>query len=221
MTFSRVAVAGFVFALAAVGQNTTTLPGGVTLAVRLEHSINAAHSHAGDTVRATLLAPVVSHGNVLVPRHALIDGRVLAANARRKGSASRLMIRFESARWGGLSVALNAYMFRQLVLRRTVTRASGSNPCPSISRFDLFQRRDRDPSSFPQTPKVSAVPCEGRIGTTTTIVEPERMVFVSPPLKDMQLQKVTDPPGATEIVSGKKNVALSRGTMLELVQAGP
>jgi len=49
----------------------------------------------------------------------------------------------------------------------------------------------------------------------------ERIVFVSPPLKNMQLQRVSQPRGATALVSNKKNVELARGIMLELRQAEP
>lgn len=191
----RTTLALVLCAMGAVAEDTVALPGGATLAVRLEHAVNAAHAHPGDPVEATLLAPLLSHGAILVPKNARISGRVLAAVGRRKGSDSRLIIRFEWARWGGAAMALNAYTYRQLAMRNTVTSATGNNPCPSISRFDFFQRRDRDPATLPQVPKISPMPCEGRIGTTTIAEAPQRTVFVSPPLKNMRLQSVAERQG--------------------------
>src|ERR1051326_9267361 len=92
-----------VLLLCAIGvaaqEELPTLPDGAVIAVRLNRGINAQHVHAGDTVEATLIAPVVSHGVVMVPSNAAVVGHVLEAEGRRDGMASRLLIRFEPLRW--------------------------------------------------------------------------------------------------------------------------
>src|SRR5512133_118689 len=84
---------------AAAQQEPPTLPDGAVIAVRLNRDIKVEHVHAGDAVEATLIAPVVSHGVVMVPSNAVVVGHVLAAEGRKNGVASRLLIRFEQVRW--------------------------------------------------------------------------------------------------------------------------
>ncbi len=203
-------------AIGASAQNA--LPPGTLFAVRLERTVQASRLRVGDTVAATLIAPIIYRGAVLVPRDAHVVGHVLAAEVRKGHAPSRLLIRFDALRTAAAIATVNAFPVRQLVLRHTTTAAQGNNPCPSIARFNFqVQRRDRDPSSYPQTPHPDTLPCEGRIGSTTAMAS-NRTVLYSPPLKDMTLVHVANPPGASELVSHKKDIKLARGTILELRQ---
>jgi hypothetical protein len=210
-------------AIGACAQDSTiSLSEGATLAVRLDRAVSAAHAHPGDPVEATLLAPVLARGIVLIPTNAKITGHALAVEGRRNGGPSRLLIRFEEARWGGEAVTLNAYIVRQLATRRTVRKANTDTACPEASGFQAPRRRGTalDPTTLPQVPKFEPPPCYDRVTRGIGAVD-ERIVFVSPPLKNMQLQRVSQPRGATALVSNKKNVELARGIMLELRQAEP
>ena len=224
-----------VLVLAAVSfaaEDAVTVPTGATLAIRLERSISATHIHPGDEVEATLLAPIVAGGVVVVPRNARIVGHAIAVEPRSKRNDSRLLIRFEQAQWRDQSAPLNAYVVRQLATREVVQRRPADSTCPSISNLlpsaPLFGepwwlqvgRRKGDDSAQTQVPKFEAPPCFDKLTTGAGKVD-DRMVFTSPPLKDMQLEKLAQPAGATEFVSHKKNIELARGTMFELVQAGP
>lgn len=204
-----------VCAIGAVAQDAT-IADGTRLAVQLDSTVKASRLHVGDVVEATLYAPVISHGAVVVPSRARIIGHVLVSETKKKAASTRLLIRFDEARWQHGSRPLNAFVARQLVLKRSVTAATPNNTCPSALLM-FFQRRDRDPSSLPQVPVVRPMPCEGRIGPTTA-VDANRTVFYSPPLRDIALVRIADPAGATLLVSHKKDLKLASGTILELRQ---
>ncbi len=199
------------------------VPGGATLAVRLERTVSAAHAQPGDEVDATLLAPIVAGGVVIVPRNARIVGHAIAVEPRSKGKDSRLLIRFEEAQWRDQTAPLNAYVVRQLATKEVVRRTPADKTCPSLSNFLQAGRRKGDPSDPTeqgQVRKFEAPPCFDKL-TNGGGRDDDRIVFVSPPLKDMQLEKMARPAGATELVSHKKNVELSRGTMLEVRNVAP
>lgn len=208
-------------ALSVAAEDPVSVPTGATLAIRLDQSVDAAHARAGDAVVATLLAPIVAGGVVVVPRNARITGHTLAVEPRRKGADSRLLIRFEKAEWRDQTAALNAYVIRQLATKEVVRRTPADKTCPSVSNFNFLQagRRKGDDTQQGQVPAFQAPPCFDTLTRTGATKVDDRIVFVSPPLKNMQLEKTQQPPGATEFVSHKKNIELSRGTMLELVQA--
>lgn len=199
-------------------QLETVVPDGTRVAIRLETTLDTAHAHAGDAVEATLLAPIVAGGVVVVPRNARIMGHTLAVEPRRQGNDSRLLIRFEQAQWRDQTASLNAYIVRQLATREVVRKSASDRTCPSISNF--FQGRRGDATQGSQVPAFQPPPCFDKLTRTSPSAD-DRLVFVSPPLKDMQLEKPVQPPGATAFVSHKKNIELARGTMFELVQVGP
>lgn len=208
-----------VCAVGAFGQENV-IADGTRLAVQLDNTVKASHARAGDAVEATLYASIVSHGVVVVPARARILGHVLVSETKKTAAVTRLLIRFDEARWHQGSKRLNAFVVRQLVVKRSVTAADTNNNCPGAMRF-LFQRRvrDRDPLSQPQVPVNRPLPCQDRVGATTALAL-DRIVFSSPPLKDISLVRVASPAGATMLVSHKKDLKLARGTILELRQAG-
>lgn len=205
-----------VYALGASAQEVA-ISNGTRLAVRLDNSVKASEAHTGDVVEATLYAPIVSHGAIVVPDRAHIIGHVLVSETRKTAAMTRLLIRFDEARWQHGSKRLNAFVARQLVIKRSVTRVDRNNTCPTSLRF--FQRRDRDPLAQPQTPVFRPMPCNDRVGTNIP-ADPDRVVFYSPPLKGIDLVQLSQPIGATLLVSHKKDLKLARGTILELRQAG-
>jgi hypothetical protein len=56
-----------------------TIPEGTTISVRLIDSLDSQHNKPGDTFRASLDAPIVVDGRVVVPRDADVDGQVVGA----------------------------------------------------------------------------------------------------------------------------------------------
>ena len=214
-------------AATALAQQETTLPVGTSLAVKLNRTVKAGRVQAGEVVEATLLAPVVEGGTIAIPKDAVITGRVLYAEALSRERLSRLVILFDQARWQERSLALNGYITRQLRVKRSIASRDRA-PCgtvytPPPSRRVRGGGSEGGVSSSPSEQRNSGwsgndrlagdeLPCsmrsESDIGS--------RVTFVAPPLKDMVLQKLLKPSGGTEIVSDKKNVELSRGTMLEL-----
>lgn len=68
---------------------TATLPSGSVLTVRLLDTLNTDRNQAGDRFRASLEEPIVSDGNVVVPRGTTVEGRLVDAQqaGRVKGVA--------------------------------------------------------------------------------------------------------------------------------------
>ena len=58
-----------------------TLPEGTPITIRLLSQVSSAVAHAGDGFAGTLDDPIVMDGQTVVPRGALVAGRVLAAKA--------------------------------------------------------------------------------------------------------------------------------------------
>ena len=56
-----------------------TIPEGTTISVRLIDSLDSQHNKPGDSFRASLDAPIVVGGRVVVPRDADVDGEVVGA----------------------------------------------------------------------------------------------------------------------------------------------
>jgi hypothetical protein len=56
-----------------------TIPENTAITVRLDHSLDSAENHAGDTFEAHVAAPVVVDNHVVIPEGAEARGRVVAA----------------------------------------------------------------------------------------------------------------------------------------------
>ena len=210
--------------------NDGGLPEGATLAIRLEQTVRADRAHAGDEVRAKLLAPVLMHG-------AIILGTALHVQPLGPGRASQLLIRFHAARWRDGSMPLNAYVSRQLLIKRTFTTESRQF-CPPIERF-LPRRQSSQqqqpapaqqpaPQPPPAQPKAPAPPvyapprprtenmdpCHNAMGTRSEDLR--RQTFTSPAISDILIRKLTVPEGGLLLESPKKNIKLPKGMMLEI-----
>jgi hypothetical protein len=76
----------------------STAPAGSTLAVNLNTSISSQFARVGDRVSATLSAPLISGGQVLLPAGTMLDGQVASANGSgRTGRPGELDLRFSQA----------------------------------------------------------------------------------------------------------------------------
>lgn len=88
----------------------STAPAGSTLAVNLNTSISSQFARVGDRVSATLNAPLISGGQVLLPAGSTLEGQVASANGSgRTGRPGELDLRFSQATTpGGNRVPLSA-----------------------------------------------------------------------------------------------------------------
>lgn len=214
-----------------------SVPAGTTLAIRLEHSIKAHQARPGDEVRSTLVAPVLAHGSVAIPANAKVLGAVVAAEPLSPGRSARLMLRFDRAEWRSGAVALNAYITRQLVVRRTFEYESRSF-CPPVERLPPQQAQgsqqqpgtqQQKPTPAPPPPPPPPAPpvrpqprpyddlCHSPYGVRHD--DPRRLTFSSPAIKDVALNRLAG--GVTELTSVKRNIVLKSGMILELRQAAP
>ena len=226
--------------------NDGGLPEGATLAIRLEQTVRSDRVHPGDEVRAKLLAPVLMHGAIAIPANASILGTALHVQPLGPGRASQLLIRFHAARWRDGSMPLNAYISRQLLIKRTFTTESRQF-CPPIERF-LPRRQSSQqqqpapaqqpapqppPQPPPAQPKAPAPPayppprprtenmdlCHNPIGTRREDLR--RQTFTSPAISDILIRKLTVPEGGLLLESPKKNIKLPKGMMLEIRNSAP
>jgi len=201
----------------------TALPPGARLAITFDHSIKAGQQRPGETVSATLVSPVVSHGVILIPKSAKILGHVLVSDARAKNDYSHLIIRFEQARWNGGSVDLNAHIVRQIVAKRVVTNGIGRSDCAPVQRTPPLNRaaldQNRDPLTreriVPPVPEdLKPLTCSAAQSAVTTTHD--QVVFYSPPLKNMQLRWSSNFTNVTELISREKTIQLKRNIILEI-----
>jgi len=86
------------------------LEDGAIMYLELSKTVDAKNAKIGDRVTAQLLADVVSHGKIAIPRNSKLIGHVTEAQARTKENPlSRLGIVFDTARAKhGAEIALNA-----------------------------------------------------------------------------------------------------------------
>lgn len=225
----------FVVVIAAVAvspQEALKLPDGATLVVQLQQSVRADRAKPGEQVRAKLLAPMLENGRIVLPTGATVLGVVVEAEPLALPKSSRLMIRFQQARWKEGTADLNAYMTKYLVMKQTYSYESREF-CPPVQRFQLqsqFQQTSKQqgqkpptqppppppPAPRPPRPQTYDDLCHRPLGTRT---EKEPLIFSSPILRDIILRKLDTPPGATMLESDKTHVSLPKGMIWEIRHA--
>src|SRR3990172_307311 len=94
---------------------TATLPSGSVLTVRLLDTLNTDRNQAGDSFRASLEEPIVSDGNVVVPRGTTVEGRLVDAQqaGRVKGVAEMTLELSQLRLPGGETVVLETGSIRR------------------------------------------------------------------------------------------------------------
>jgi hypothetical protein len=104
--------------------DSQNLPAGTLLTVRLKHPISAQNPAANGTFEALVDEAVVIEGNRLVPRGAVVEGRVESARAsdvRRNGGYVRLALDSLHLAGGSLPIRTSSLFVRG---------NAGSNPLP-------------------------------------------------------------------------------------------
>jgi len=85
--------------ITATAADHLTVPSGTTFRVRLESTVGSDISHARDTVRGRLAAPIVVNGRTVVPAGSRVTGIVVEAKeAGRVKGRGRISLRFTSLR---------------------------------------------------------------------------------------------------------------------------
>jgi len=189
------------------------LPHRTVLAVRLDTTVKANRAHVGDAVTATLVSPVLLHGEVVVPMAAKLKGRVLVVQAHAHAVLSRLIVRFDDARWAGQSVKLNAYIAHQII-EKLIVVSEVDRGCAPQERDSVGAGISRGPGS--NLASWSGCP-EGTIGGRAE----RNTEFSTPAMKDITVRRPRNPPHTIELVSAKKNIVLHRGVLLELRHLAP
>jgi hypothetical protein len=94
---------------------TVNVPAGTPLAIRIDHTISAKHSRAGERFAGEIVDPVTGgNGNVLIPKGSDVGGVVVVAHKRGhfKG-ASTLELRLTSLTLNGKTYPLETRDFRE------------------------------------------------------------------------------------------------------------
>jgi hypothetical protein len=100
---------------AAAPPPTVNVPAGTPLAIRIDHTISAKHSHAGERFTGEIVDPVTGgNGNVVIPKGSDVGGVVVVAHKRGhfKG-ASTLELRLTSLTLNGKTYPLETRDFRE------------------------------------------------------------------------------------------------------------
>lgn len=94
---------------------TVNVPAGTPLAIRIDHTISAKHSHAGEKFTGEIVDPVTgANGNVVIPKGSDVGGVVVVAHKRGhfKG-ASTIELRLTSLTLNGKTYPLETRDFRE------------------------------------------------------------------------------------------------------------
>lgn len=86
------------------------LPSGAQLSVRLLESLSTATAQQGDRFTAATIAPVVRHGDVLIPEGSILEGVVELVDRpeSRTDRKAKLLLAFDKVEIGGRSYELSA-----------------------------------------------------------------------------------------------------------------
>jgi hypothetical protein len=132
-----------VFLAAAAGlfpANGADLPSGSELEIRLLHRVGTRISKVGDTVEATVIAPVSERGAVLIPAGSIVSGLVASKDSLGLGvrhTAARLNLQFTDLHFpDGLMAPLSARIVAVETARESVRDAGqviGIHPTASFS----------------------------------------------------------------------------------------
>src|SRR5512133_2647194 len=115
-------------------QESIKVPDGTTLVVELQQSVRADRVRPGDQVRAKLIAPILNHGQVVLPAGTTVLGVIVEADPLALPTPSRPLIRFQEAHWKQVAADLNAFMTRYLVIKRKYSYEP-REMCPPVRRF--------------------------------------------------------------------------------------
>lgn len=201
------------------------LPNNTTIAVEMKHDVSAERARPGDRFEAKVLIPVLAQGEIVLPKGALVLGRVIAVKAHTKSDpGSRLRVQFYAAVSTSREFSLHGQVDRVIVVSHEP--APGLRPCYPIVRLlpqqsgTVVVEKPSESSQALRYPRrdgidANAAPCysDGRNFPPT----PARLN--TSPLKDTALQRSSS--GITEFTSEKRNVVLKRGTMLEVRNLAP
>jgi hypothetical protein len=108
LTFPLVLLLALATPATANSPTVTTLPEGVGLSLRLDTVIDSKESHAGDKVTATLLQDAKLGGKAIVPKRAVVHGRIEFLND--KLGRFTVGLSFNDAEFDGTKVELRAQL---------------------------------------------------------------------------------------------------------------
>ena len=96
-----------------------TLPAGEAIQVRLNQTLGSNHNHSGDGFEATVAAPIMVDGKVVIPEGTPVEGRVVYAHpsGRLRGRA-QITMTLDSMRLNGATYDLRTH---------SVSRTSGNH----------------------------------------------------------------------------------------------
>lgn len=191
----------------------TGLPDGATLVVELEHEVRADRLKVGDEVHAKVIAPAMINGAVAIPVGASITAMVLHAEPLTPEHPSRLVLLFHHTHWAHSIRTLNAYVVRQLVLKRTYTLDSRAFCAPG-ERYERPQQQSVGGIAEPLSMVSDANDCRTPLGTQRETSHP--LTFTSPSLAGIIFRKLRAPKNAIALEAKNTHVALRKGMMLEI-----
>lgn len=206
-------------AVAQAATTPVTAHPGSSIAVQIKKTVKADKAKVGDEVVAEVTVPVLQDGRIIIPKGARVAGRVTTAIAHTKEHPeSVLAVRFDSAEWKGGSVALSAYIVRQLAVEVGRIKVIEDYQVNCIPVMRLLPQSGQTSAPPPPPPPPSRPPpvCDT---TRPRLVPSPRPVPGPPKLEDVFVRTLNS--GATELLSTKKTVTLPAGLNVELRQVAP
>lgn len=124
----------------------TIIPRGTEVVVRLESTLSSNNSHPGDSFTAIVDKPITVKGEVLIPRGAKVDGRVVSVHAANGHSRAFLRLTLSSVQIAGKTVAVHtSAVFAKGVLPSSDPVSSGiASGVASSDAVDQFPGKSRE-----------------------------------------------------------------------------
>jgi hypothetical protein len=191
------------------GQSAMSSPtiSGVSIPAELRTDVRADRVRRGDTVELRSVEPVLLGNGIVMPANAKLSGRIVGAAPLQGDKPSWLVLLIEKAEWKGQSVALHAFISRQIKVGETTANSSQNSDAASSNTPLRRTIRMNGRVSVENGADMSTTPMPQDAGSTQPATQPRPLLA-----KDVRI--VTDSDGIVYLFSARENVHLPTGVLL-------
>jgi len=184
--------------------------GEVSIPAELMTTVRAERAQRGDPVEfRTLEAELVANG-VVMPANTKLTGRIVGAAPQQGDKPSWLVLLVERAEWKQNSIALHAFIARQIA----ISSENQQNPQASDTMTNTNPRRAGRESARVAANDGIDVTLSSKLPQDAKTARDLDARGSAPPIKDLRI--VRDKDGIAYLFSSKSNVKLPSGTLFVL-----
>lgn len=194
------------------GQSAANSPAaltGVSIPAELRTDVRADRVRRGDAVELRSVEPVLLGNGIVMPANAKLSGRIVGAAPLQGDKPSWLVLLVEKAEWKGQSVALHAFISRQIKVSESNTNSLQSSDATSSNTPLRRTIRMNGRVSVENGADMSTTPMPQDAGSTQPATQTR-------PLLAKDIRIVTDSDGIVYLFSSHEDVHLPSGVLLVL-----